>query len=160
SMPVQSGTGTGAFRVVRRGVTPCASSSICGVSLPSTEPRLRSPLTVSGASYSLPQALGRGRARQSSRAAHPRYTRTMTVGPAKELARRGRGFWETVQRTRVWRTFSHFIDVGGPVLSGGMSYQALFAVFAGLLVGLGIFGMVLRNQEELLDTIVVQLNLF
>ena len=84
----------------------------------------------------------------------------MTVGPAKELVERGRGFWETVQRTRVWRTFSHFIDVGGPVLSGGMSYQALFAVFAGLLVGLGIFGMVLRNQEELLDTIVVQLNLF
>ncbi|PRI11093.1 YihY/virulence factor BrkB family protein [Leucobacter massiliensis] len=63
-------------------------------------------------------------------------------------------------RSRPWRTFSHFIDVGGNVLSGGMSYQALFAVFAGLWIGFGVFGIVLRGRPELLDTLVEQINTF
>ena len=71
---------------------------------------------------------------------------------------KGRGFWEWIQRTRPWRAFSHFTDVGGSVLSGGMSYQALFAVFAGLWVGFGILGISLRGRTELLDSLVDQLN--
>ncbi len=46
------------------------------------------------------------------------------------------------------------------MLSGGMSYQALFAVFAGLWVGFGIFGIVLRGRPELLDSLVTQINTF
>lgn len=46
------------------------------------------------------------------------------------------------------------------MLSGGMSYQALFAVFAGLLVGFSVFGIVLRGRPELLTTIVEQINVF
>lgn len=84
----------------------------------------------------------------------------MTTRPASELVDRGRGVWQRVQRTRPYRTFSHFTNVGGSVLSGGMSYQALFAVFAGLWVGFGIFGIVLRGRPELLDSIVAQINLF
>lgn len=68
--------------------------------------------------------------------------------------------WQWIQRTRPYRAFSHFTDVGGSVLSGGMSYQALFAVFAGLLVGFSVFGIVLRNQPELLATIINQINVF
>lgn len=66
--------------------------------------------------------------------------------------------WEVFQKTRPWRAFSRFTDVGGSVLTGGMSYQALFAVFAGLWVGFGVFGIVLRGNEELLDTLVTQIN--
>lgn len=84
----------------------------------------------------------------------------MTAPPAAGLGARGRGAWQRVQRSRVWRTFSHFTDVGGNVLSGGMSYQALFAVFAGLVVGFGVLGIVLRSQPELLAVLVEQINVF
>lgn len=84
----------------------------------------------------------------------------MSERPLPELVAQGRGVWQWVQRTRPWRTFSHFTDVGGSVLTGGMSYQALFAVFAGLAVGFGIFGITLRDHPELLETIVTQINVF
>ena len=73
---------------------------------------------------------------------------------------RARELWEWVQRTRPYRTFSHFTDVGGSVLSAGMSYQALFAVFAALWVGFGIFGIMLSGRVELLNTLIEQLNTF
>nr|WP_256385991.1 YhjD/YihY/BrkB family envelope integrity protein [Leucobacter sp. wl10] len=75
------------------------------------------------------------------------------------IARAG-ALWQRAQRTRPVRTFSHFTDVGGSVLSGGMSYQALFAVFAGLWLGFGIFGIVLRGRPELLESLVTQINTF
>nr|WP_255529504.1 YhjD/YihY/BrkB family envelope integrity protein [Leucobacter edaphi] len=43
-------------------------------------------------------------------------------------------------------------------MSGGMSYQALFAVFAALWVGFGLFGIVLRSRPELLDSLVNLIN--
>lgn len=58
------------------------------------------------------------------------------------------------------RAVSRFTNVGGSVLSGGMSYQALFAVFAALWVGFGVFGIMLRSRPELLDSIVTQINTF
>jgi membrane protein len=73
---------------------------------------------------------------------------------------RARELWQWVQRTRPYRTFSHFTDVGGSVLSAGMSYQALFAVFAALWVGFGIFGIMLSGRVELLNTLIEQLNTF
>lgn len=77
-----------------------------------------------------------------------------------ELVAEGRQRWAWAQRLRPWRAFSHFTDVGGSVLSGGMSYQALFAVFAGLWVGFGILGIMLRDRPELLDSLVTQINAF
>ncbi|MBO1901685.1 YihY/virulence factor BrkB family protein [Leucobacter weissii] len=76
------------------------------------------------------------------------------------LLDRGRRLWQWAQRTRPWRTFSHFTDMGGSVLSAGMSYQALFAVFAGLWVGFGVAGISLRSRPELLQTLVDQINAF
>lgn len=76
-----------------------------------------------------------------------------------EAVQRGMTLWQRVQRTHPLRTFSHFTNVGGSVLSGGMSYQALFAVFAGLYVGFGTFGIFLRSRPELLQTLIDQLNL-
>ncbi len=73
---------------------------------------------------------------------------------------RMRDLWDRVQRARPWRTFSHFTDVGGSVLSGGMSYQALFAVFAALWVGFGVFGLMLADRTELLHSLIEQINVF
>lgn len=77
-----------------------------------------------------------------------------------ETVERGRSIWERVQLTRPWRTFSHFTNVGGNVLTAGMSYQALFAVFAALWVGFGVFGIWLRERTDLLESIVTQINTF
>ena len=82
----------------------------------------------------------------------------MTDSRASELVQRGRARWQWVQRLRPWRTFSHFTDVGGSVLSAGMSYQAVFAVFAALWVGFGVFGAWLRSRPELLESLVEQIN--
>ncbi|WP_416443663.1 YihY/virulence factor BrkB family protein [Leucobacter sp. HNU] len=67
--------------------------------------------------------------------------------------------WQRVLRLRPYRAFSHFTDVGGSTLSAGMSYQALFAVFAALWVGFGVLGILLRGRPELLDTIITQINI-
>lgn len=95
--------------------------------------------------------------RDSSR---PQADEESGASRVSELVSEGRRRWAWVQRLRPWRTFSHFTDVGGSVLSGGMSYQALFAVFAGLWVGFGIFGIVLQGRPELLDSLVTQINTF
>lgn len=76
------------------------------------------------------------------------------------MIQRTRLIWQWVQRSRPWRAFSHFTDVGGSVLSAGMSYQALFAVLAALWVGFGIFGMVLSGRPELLASLIDQINTY
>lgn len=73
----------------------------------------------------------------------------MSERPLPAVIALGRRLWQWVRALRPYRAFSHFTNVGGSVLSGGMSYQALFAVFAGLLVGFGVFGIVLREHENL-----------
>ncbi|MGO3146399.1 MAG: YihY/virulence factor BrkB family protein [Leucobacter sp.] len=84
----------------------------------------------------------------------------MSERPLPTAVTKGRSLWQWVKRSHPWRAFSHFTNVGGGVLTAGMSYQALFAIFAGLLVGFGVFGIVLRGHEELLDVIVEQINMF
>lgn len=66
--------------------------------------------------------------------------------------------WRWLQESRPVRTFSHFVDNGGGVLAAGMSYQAMFAVFAGLWLGFGIFSIWLGSRPDLLETLISQLN--
>ena len=70
------------------------------------------------------------------------------------------GVWSWLRVSRPFRSFFHFTDVGGSVLAAGMSYQAVFAVFAALWIGFSVFGIVLRGRPELLDSVIAQLNLF
>jgi len=56
---------------------------------------------------------------------------------------------------RVWL---HFLDRNGFLLAAGMSYQALFAVFAAAYVGLSIAGFVLAGNDALLDAAVELVN--
>ncbi|UOR02114.1 YihY/virulence factor BrkB family protein [Leucobacter allii] len=78
----------------------------------------------------------------------------------EQLVERGRERWDWLRRLRAWRAYSRFTDVGGTVLAAGMSYQALFAVFAGLYVGFGIVGIWLQSRPELLEQLIEQINLF
>lgn len=50
---------------------------------------------------------------------------------------------------RPVRVFVHYLDHGGPLFAAGMSYQALFAIFAGVWVGFTIFGFILLGNPEL-----------
>ncbi|WP_053387200.1 YihY/virulence factor BrkB family protein [Leucobacter japonicus] len=100
-----------------------------------TTPRNSSDVTEGSGASRVSAAVGRGRRQWSAR-------------------------WGWVQRLRPVRTYLHFSDVGGVVLSGGMSYQALFAVFAALWLGFGVFGITLRSRPELLDSVIEQINLF
>ncbi|QZY53287.1 YihY/virulence factor BrkB family protein [Leucobacter tenebrionis] len=77
----------------------------------------------------------------------------------RELVQQGQGVWSRVRDSRPLRSFFHFTDVGGSVLAAGMSYQAVFAVFAALWIGFSVFGIVLRGRPELLDSLIEQLNL-
>lgn len=54
-----------------------------------------------------------------------------------------------VRANRIYRTVDLFIDAGGNIISAGMAYLAVFATFAALWLGFGIFGIVLRDKTEL-----------
>lgn len=68
--------------------------------------------------------------------------------------------WRWLLASRPLRSYSHFVNNGGGVLAAGMSYQALFAVFAGLWVGFGVFSIWLRGRDDLVITLSEQINQF
>lgn len=82
----------------------------------------------------------------------------MTDRGDSSLMRSIRAASSWLKGTRPMRAMSRFTDVGGNVLAAGMSYQAVFAVFAALWVGFSVFGIWLRSRPELLDTLVNQIN--
>ncbi len=63
--------------------------------------------------------------------------------------------WVTrVMRLKPVRVFQHYGARRGPLLSQGLSYQAIFAVFAALWVGFSVLGAVLQSQPRLLSALV------
>lgn len=62
------------------------------------------------------------------------------------------------KRTRIYRTVDRFNDIGGSIISAGMAYQALFATFAALWLGFGIFGIVLRQRPLWREAVIDNLN--
>ncbi|HZK60392.1 MAG TPA: YihY/virulence factor BrkB family protein [Cryobacterium sp.] len=63
---------------------------------------------------------------------------------------------DLVARVTAWRpvrVFTHFGNSGGGILSGGMSYQAIFAVFAALWVGFSIAGLWLTSAPALTNAL-------
>lgn len=59
--------------------------------------------------------------------------------------------------TRVWR---RFLAGNGFLLSSGMSYQALFAVFAGVYIAFAVAGIWLVSSEETLDALIRLINTY
>lgn len=98
------------------------------------------------------EPVGAGRAHQQApaddaSAASP----TSFMGRVKALL----AWW---QATRPARANARFGSRGGGVLTGGIAYAALFAVFAGLTIGYTIFMAVLGNNEELRDKVLDAVN--
>src|SRR5690554_5543944 len=60
-----------------------------------------------------------------------------------------KGFIDFVKATRPVRAFLHFSERRGSILAQGLSFQALFAVFAAIWVGFATVGLVLRGNEHL-----------
>jgi membrane protein len=58
---------------------------------------------------------------------------------------------------RVWR---HFLSRNGFILSAGMSYQALFAIFAGVYVVFAVAGIWLTSNQATLDALAALLNTY
>ena len=63
-----------------------------------------------------------------------------------------------VMALRPVRVFLRFGASGGEIMASGMSFQAVFAVFAGIWVGFSIFGIVLASNPALMDAVVAQLS--
>lgn len=54
-----------------------------------------------------------------------------------------------VMRLKPVRVFLHFGQRRGPLLSAGLSYQSIFAVFAALWVGFAVAGSIIQSRPEL-----------
>ena len=63
-----------------------------------------------------------------------------------------------VMALRPVRVFLRFGSSGGEIMASGMSFQAVFAIFAGIWVGFSIFGIVLAGNQDLMDAVVKQLS--
>lgn len=58
-----------------------------------------------------------------------------------------------VQKLKPVRVFTNYTQERGPLLSSGLSYQAIFAVFAAIAVAFSIAGSVIRDNRQLQDAL-------
>ncbi|MGV8881029.1 MAG: YihY/virulence factor BrkB family protein [Rhodoglobus sp.] len=58
-----------------------------------------------------------------------------------------------VQKLKPVRVFTNYTQLRGPLLSSGLSYQAIFAVFAAIAVAFSIAGSVIRDNRQLQDAL-------
>jgi membrane protein len=63
-----------------------------------------------------------------------------------------------VMGLRIVRVFQRFSSSGGELLASGMSFQAIFAIFAAIWVGFSIFGIVLASNPDVLNAVIDQLS--
>lgn len=62
-----------------------------------------------------------------------------------------RRWWAAAQRTRLYGAWKRYGDSRGSVLAGGVGYFAFFSIFPAVLLAFTVFGLVLRNQPQLLE---------
>lgn len=82
-----------------------------------------------------------------------RKSGTTSLERVRELTAKGKEWFPV----RVWRRVLTF---NGLLLSSGVSYQALFATFAALYVGLAVFGIWFVTKEARLDSLIEILNTY
>ncbi|TIH33848.1 YhjD/YihY/BrkB family envelope integrity protein [Subtercola vilae] len=68
------------------------------------------------------------------------------------------GLIDRVMKLKLVRVFQNYGNNGGPLLASGMSYQAVFAIFAAIWVGVSIFGAILKSDEQFRGALLAQLN--
>ncbi|SES42003.1 membrane protein [Pedococcus cremeus] len=62
-----------------------------------------------------------------------------------------RRWWAAAQRTRLYGAWKRYGDSRGSVLAGGVGYFAFFSIFPAVLLAFTVFGLVLRDQPQLLE---------
>lgn len=62
-------------------------------------------------------------------------------------------------RLKPYRVYQAYSQAGGNLSAAGMSFQALFAVFAGLWVAFAVFGLFLRSNTRVRDAIIAFINI-
>lgn len=70
------------------------------------------------------------------------------------------GLVETVLAWRPVRVFFHYSNDNGPLIASGMTYQAIFALFAGLWFGFSVAGFVIKGNTSLQNSLFSTLNSF
>jgi membrane protein len=71
--------------------------------------------------------------------------------PPSPLARRVRAIVDRIQKLKAVRVVMHYLAHRGPILAAGLSYQAIFSVFAAVWAGFSVAGLVLGASPELRD---------
>lgn len=69
--------------------------------------------------------------------------------PPSALALRWRALVDRIQGLKPVRVVMHYSARRGPILAAGLSYQAIFSVFAALFAGFSVAGLVLGGNVEL-----------
>lgn len=64
-----------------------------------------------------------------------------------------KGLWARIQTTAAWRAWTRYGDARGNLLAGGVTYFAFFSLFPAVALGFTIFGLVLRDQPDLLANV-------
>lgn len=62
-----------------------------------------------------------------------------------------RRWWTAAQRTRLHGAWKRYSDSRGNVLAGGVGYFAFFSIFPAVLLAFTVFGLLLRDQPQLLE---------
>ena len=62
-----------------------------------------------------------------------------------------KAWWARLQTTPAWRAWKRYGDHRGNLLAGGVGYFAFFSVFPAVLLAFTVFGVLLRNQPQLLE---------
>ena len=58
-----------------------------------------------------------------------------------------------IQALKPVRVFTHYAEHRGPLLAGGLSYQAIFAVFAAIWVAFSVIGLFLQANDVLRNSL-------
>lgn len=61
--------------------------------------------------------------------------------------------WARFQETTLWRGWTRYGDARGNLLAGGVTYFAFLSIFPALALAFTIFGIVLRDQPQVLDDV-------
>lgn len=56
------------------------------------------------------------------------------------------------------RVFFQYLGNGGPLMASGLAYAAIFAVFAGLVVGFALIGLVLQGDAALQNSVIASVS--
>ena len=70
------------------------------------------------------------------------------------------GLIQTVLAFRPVRVFFHYANDNGPLIASGMTYQAIFALFAGLWFAFSVAGFIVKGDTGLQTTVFSALNRF